>query len=792
VGQREGPLRCYWKVRVWDKDGRPSDWSRTAWWEMGLLEEKDWQGRWIDDGKTLPEKDEDFYRDDPAPLFRREFTTTGRIESARLYICGLGYYEASLNGKRVGDHVLDPLWTDYSDRALYSVYDVTGLLASGRNCIGVTLGNGWYNPLPLRMWGHRNIRTSLPVGRPCFIAQLNIRYADGTSRSIVSDQSWKVAEGPIVRNSIYLGEVYDGRLERPGWKKAGFDDSGWSRASVADGPSGKLQWQRCEAIRITDRIKPVKLTEPEKGVYIFDMGENFGGWIRLKLRAAAGDRILLRYGELLHKDGTLNPMTSVCGQIKGTRKDRQGNEISVGGPGAPNIAWQQDVYIARGGGLEIYEPRFTFHAFRYVEVTGLKTKPGIDSIEGLRLHCDVRPVGEFSCSNEMFNRIQQICRRTFLSNIFGVQSDCPHRERFGYGGDLVNTSDAFMLNYDMSGFYAKAVYDWADAARDDGMLTDTAPFVGIQYCGLAWAMAHPHLQLELYRYYGDRRILEEQYDIARRWFELVIKRTPDHIITRGLSDHEGLERAPAPVMVTPLYCETARIMSQIAGILGRDDDERRYSELASRIKSAYTDRFIDADTGKVGPGTQASQTFALALGMIDDEDTYRKALQFLLDDIKNNHHGHLSTGIFATRLMLGLLSETGYASVAYGIVNQKDFPGWGYMLENGATTLWEHWAFSDNTFSHNHPMFGSVSQWFFNRLGGIQPHPESIGFDRVIIRPDIVGDLQWVKCGYDSVRGPIVSNWQKQNGNLCLDIEIPVGSRAEVFIPVEKGKRIFE
>ncbi|MCD6392146.1 MAG: glycoside hydrolase family 78, partial [Planctomycetes bacterium] len=431
-------------------------------------------------------------------------------------------------------------------------------------------------------------------------------------------------------------------------------------------------------------------------------------------------------------------------------------------------------------------------AFRYVEVAGRKEKPTLDSIEGLRLNCDVETVGEFSCSNEMFNRIQDMSRRTFLSNIFGVQSDCPHRERFGYGGDLVNTSDAFMMNYNMSNFYAKAVYDWADAARDNGMLTDTAPFVGIQYCGLAWAMAHPHLQLQLYRYYGDRRTLEKQYDVSRKWLELVISQTPDHIVKRGLSDHEALESAPAPVMVTPLYSETVRIMAQMAQVLGRGADVKRYNGLASQIKPAYADKFIDGETGKVGPGTQASQAFALSLGMIDDEDTDEKAFQFLLDDIKNEHDGHLSTGIFGTRLMLDLLSARGHTPVAYGIVNQRDFPGWGYMLGNGATTLWEHWAMSDNTFSHNHPMFGSVSQWFFHRLGGIQPHPESIGFDRIIIRPEIVDDLEWVKCRYDSVRGAITSNWRKRNGRLHLDIEIPVNSQAEVFVPVESGKKILE
>lgn len=784
--------RCTWQVRVWDRHGTVSPWSEAALWEMGLLGESPWQGQWISDGKKLAVQDEAMYEDDPAPLFRREFALDRPLKRARLCISGLGYYEAYVNGGKVGDHVLDPLWTNYAERVFYSTYDVTSMLETGGNCLGVTLGNGWYNPLPLRMWGHRNIRESLPVGRPCFVAQLHVEYEDGSTEVIVSNRDWRVTEGPIVRQSIYLGELYDARRARDGWTQSGFDDAAWSRPAIATAPAGKLQSQYCPPIKVTDRIKPVQVTQPAPDVYIFDMGQNFGGWVTLNVRAEEGTRIRLRYGELLHEDGTLNTMTSVAGQIKRNRKDKEGREVSVGGPGAPTIAWQQDVYIARGRGLETYTPRFTFHAFRYVEVTGLKEKPSLQAMEGSRLNCDVEPVGEFSCSNEMFNRIQDMVEWTFLSNLFGVQSDCPHRERFGYGGDLVTTSDAFMLNYDMSGFYTKAVYDWADAARPDGMLTDTAPFVGIQYCGVAWAMAHPHLQLQLYQYYGDLQTLQWQYEVSRRWFELVIKQTPDHIIKQGLSDHEGLEQAPAPVMVTPLYCESARLMARAAGLLGRDADQQRYQRLAGQVKEAYAEKFIDAATGQVGPGTQASQAFALSLDMIDDKAVSKKALAFLLDKIVGEHKGHLSTGIFGTRFILELLSEQGHTPVAHDMVNQTEFPGWGYMLENGATTLWEHWAMSDNTFSHNHPMFGSVSQWFYNRLGGIRPHPEAVGFDRIVIQPDVLEDMDWVKCTYNSVRGPIRSAWQKTNGRFRFDIDVPVGIEAIVHVPVEQGQAVTE
>ncbi len=786
--------RCYWKVRVWDKDGKPSAFSDVAVWEMGLLEANDWQAQWINDGKANPKKDEDFYQDDPAPLFRKPFALPGTIKTARLYITGLGYYEAYLNGQRIGETVLDPAWTVYSKRVFYSTYDVTDLLRGGSNCLGVTLGNGWYNPLPLRMWGQRNIRKHLAVGRPRCIAQLEIELTDGTRKTIVTDESWKVTAGPLRRNSIYLGEVYDARAEVPNWNQPACDDSDWAHAAIAPEPLGALQAQPLPPIKATAVLKPVKITEPQEGVYIFDMGQNFSGWVRLALDAPRGTSITLRFGELLHANGTLNPMTSVCGQIKGTRKDAQGRKVSVGGPGAPPIAWQADTYIAKGGGPETYTPRFTFHAFRYVEVTGLPTTPSREMMTGVRLNTDVAEVGTFACSNERLNRIQTMCRWTFLSNIFAVQSDCPHRERFGYGGDLVTTCDTFMLNYDMASFYTKAVLDWHDSALPDGMLTDTAPFVGIQYCGVGWAMAHPLLLQQLHQYYGDQRLIEAQYPTAKRWFDLVAKQNPDHIIKKGLSDHEALAAAPAPEMVTPLYCESARLLARLAHLLGRERESQAYSDRAEAIRQAYAKRFLKGDGGRVPPGTQASQSFALQLQMIDKGDIgkHTGALQYLIDDIVKRNKGRLTTGIFGTRYMLEVLSRHNHAALAYDLVNHDEFPGWGYMLANGATTLWEHWALSENTFSHNHPMFGSVSQWFFNWLGGIQPDPKAVGFDRVVIRPQIVSDLKWVRCQYDSMRGPIVSNWRRDNDTLHLDVTIPANVTARVYLPTTNAAGITE
>ncbi|MCD6597339.1 MAG: family 78 glycoside hydrolase catalytic domain [Bacteroidales bacterium] len=778
-------MLCYWKVRVWDEDGNVSDWSRPAQLEMGLLEQSDWEAKWINDGKSGPQSLEEFYKNDPAPYFRRDFKVDKRILKARLYITGLGYYEAAINGKRVGDHVLDPGWTNYSKRVQYSTYDVIDLIESGGNSFGVELGNGWYNLLPMTMWGSRNIREHLTSGRPQFIAQLKIKYADGTSQTVVSNEEWKTHEGPILRNNIYLGEIYDARKEIAGWNTFGFDDSKWNNVKISSDKLGKLQAQNQPPIKITAKLNPIKLSEPKPNVYIFDMGQNYSGWVELKVEAPAGTQIKLRFGELLYEDGTINVMTSVAGQIKGKNNDGS----LKGGPFAPDTAWQSDTYIASGNGIEYYTPRFTWHAFRYVEVSGLPVKPTLDAIEGLRLNSDLNKIGSFECSNKLFNDIQKITEWTFLSNVFSVQSDCPHRERFGYGGDLAVTTDAFIYNYDMSNFYSKVIRDFQDAVLPDGRLTDTAPFVGIDYCGIGWAFSHPLTLLELYQYYGNVSLIEEQYGIARKWFERVISEN-DLIITNGLSDHESLAPIPTSEMVTPLYYQSAKIMSKLAEIINRTEDAEKYKTLSNQIKKAYLEKFHYKGTGKFAPYTQASQSFALFTG-IAPEDEINNAVLELVKNIDENN-GHLTTGIFGTKYSLDVLSEYGYIETAAQMVSQKSFPGWGHMLENGATTLWEHWEFSDNTYSHNHPMFGSVSEWFYKWVAGIQADPLAVGFDKIIIRPQIISNVNWVKAHYNSVRGKIISEWKREGNTFILDVTIPVNSTATIYLPSEDIAKITE
>lgn len=776
---------CFWKVRVWEGN-MVGPWSATARWDMGPLLRADWKASWLEDGKPQAKAAAEFYQNDPAPLFRKPFEVKKSVVRARLAISGLGYYEASLNGQKVGDHVLDPGWTRYDKRVGYSVYDVTSMVRAGGNCVGIRLGNGWYQPLPLRLFGSFNLQDALSTGRPRALAHLRIEYKDGSVESIPTDLSWKVGASGLLRNNVYLGEVVDARLEPEGWDRAGFDDSGWVAPKVAAGEMGPLLAPPDPPIRVTQKWKAVKVTEPAPGVQIYDLGVNFAGVASFALDVPKGTSLRFRYGELLYPNGTLNPMTSVAGQIKGFKR---GTKESVGGPGAPEIAWQEDRYIARGG-KEIYTPRFTFHGFRYVEVTGLPAALPLEAVEAHRMNSDVASAGSFECSDPLLNEIQEVCRRTFLSNIFSVQSDCPHRERLGYGGDIVATSEAFMANFDMSGFYQKAVRDWSDSALKDGMFTDTAPYIGIQYCGVVWAMAHPLLVDQLYRYYGDRRIGEEEYAAAKRWLALVEEKYPSGIVTEGLSDHEGIAPQFPEVLVTPMYFASVGMLADQARRLGFAQDEASFRKLAAKIQRVYCEKFVDVATGKVGNGTQTSQSIALSTRIVPDS-VRRKVLAFLVKDIESKGN-HLSTGILGTKFMFEELSRAGEIDLAYAVATQRDFPGWGWMLKNGATTLWEHWASSDNTFSHNHPMFGSISQWMIQWLGGIQPAEDAEGFDQILLAPRVPKGLDWVKSSYESARGRIVSEWRKKGDVVEFEFTVPINSRATVVLPASSPRLVRE
>ena len=778
--------KCFWKVRVWDQSGSQTGWSSNCTWMMGLLSPSDWKGKWIQRivKQTLVAVDP--FDDEPAPLFRKSFSVEKPIVSAVLSISGLGYFEPRLNGTKVGDHELDPGWTDFAKRVSYQTFDVTKRVKLGENALGVMLGNGFFNPLPIKMWGHLNIRQHLPIGEPRLIAQLDIRFKDGTHQTVVSDETWRVGDGPVIRNSVYLGEVYDARKEVKGWDSAEFNDSGWERpVAVVRTFAPKMSTQRTPLIRITKTLKPVQITEPKPGVFVVDYGQNFSGVTRMKVKGSAGTRVRLRSGELLYKNGMLNGMTAVTGQSKGG-----GKEYVYSGKGEPKTAFQLDEYVCKGDGNEVFQPRFTFHGFRYVEVTGYPGKPTLDSFEGLRMNSDVEQVGSFECSNPMFNKIQTMMEWTLLSNLFSVQSDCPHREKFGYGGDQVATSEMAMYTYNMARFYANTIDLMAEAQRQNGGFTETAPFVGIADAGhggqsgpVAWGSAYPILLSDLEQYYGENSWRDEQSERQKLWNSLLKSKLVNGLLSTGLNDHEALVELSPELAGTAFY---------YLNLLKSGSNLAANAKEIQATKTRYNDRFLDRKSGKYDTGTQASQAFSLAIGLVPD-DIKAKAVDVLIKDIEARGY-HLSTGIFGTKYVFQVLSDAGRNDVAYRIVNNKTFPGWGYMLDNGATTIWEHWEYSDNTFSHNHPMFGSVSEWFYKSLAGIQPDPSGPGFKKFIVKPSVVGDLTWVKAHHDSMYGRIESSWKREGNKLTMTVTVPPNTSATVFVPgtgvMESGKSV--
>ena len=772
--------KYFWRVKVYDKNGTASLWSSAATFETAALKPSDWQAKWIGDGSKQFERDEDFYKKDPMPLFRKQIDLLKKISSARLYISGLGYSEVYINNKKVGDHLLDPGFTAYRREVLYVTYDITRFLKTGKkNILGVMLGNGWYNALPLRLFGRFNLRDVQQTGRPCIKAQVLIKYKDGSKETIATDESWQTTPGPVVRNNVYLGETYDARLE-----KNFIASSGWKNARFTDGPDGVLTAQMQPPIRITRIVQPISIHEAGKDTFIVDMGQNFAGVALIKVLGPAGTTVSLRYGELLYENGSLNCMTTAAGQIK---------EIwnVNGGPGAPKTAWQKDEYILKGGGVEQWAPRFTFHGFRYVEITGWPGTPGINDIIGMRMNSDVEMQGSFSCSDEMFNSLHDKIQWTFLSNIFSVQSDCPAREKMGYGADIVATAGAYLSNYNMANFYKKTVQDFANDQQRDGALTEIAPYTGIADKGyggqsgpLGWQLAFCYLQKELYWQYGDKRIIEQQYPVFKKQLEWLQKNALQGLYHWDIGDHETLDPKAEAFSASCFYYHHVLLGSEFAGILHQQEDSIYFANLAARIKNDIIQKYLVPTTGRFDNATQGAQIFALWYGLSPEKE---KTFEVLEQEIAR-HNGHLSTGIFSTMMLFHILQEEGREDIAYTIASQKDYPGWGYMLKEGATTLWESWAKPVSS-SMNHPMFGSIDEWFYRSLAGI--NAAAPGFKKIIIKPQ-PAQLSWVKSSYQSMYGLIKIEWKKITNTFQLQVAIPANTTAEVWLPANKNSTITE
>lgn len=788
--------RAHWKVRVWDQDGRASAWSAPATWRMGLLHEGDWgEAKWIGDATPAPEG----YEPLPAPLLRKTFACGGsgeKVRCATVYVTALGLYELRINGRRVGDHLLAPEWTDYHKRIQYQAYDVTGLIRAGENAVGLMLGDGWYA-------GKVGLAGIVPNGppraiygrQPRALLRLEVEMADGATLAVVSDGTWQgTLEGPVRAADLLDGETYDARREIEGWDTVECRGGAWAPVRVFDAPPGRLAAQPNEPIRVTREIRPVAVSEPKPGVHVFDLGQNMVGWCRLTARGTAGTTVTLRHAEVLNPDGTI-----YTANLRG--------------------AAQTDRYTFHGGGgEETYEPRFTYHGFRYVEVAGLSEKPGLDALTGRVLHSAAREVGAFECSEPLLNKLWQNILWTQRANLHSTPTDCPQRdERCGWMGDILAFAPTACFNMDMAAFFTKWIPDTRDAQAADGRFADFSPqpfdpnarFSGVP----AWGDAGVFVPWTAYQHYGDLRLLAEQYDAATRWVEFIRAKNPDLLWTNARGNDYGdwlnadtLKLAgwptrgaemPKHVFATAFFARSAQIVAELARVLGKRSESEKYERLAADIRAAFCAAYVKPD-GSIEGDTQAGYAIALNFNLLP-ASLQAAAAERMVERFKP-YDGQISTGFHSTVPLMLELSRRGHNHEAYRLALNRRMPSWGYAIEHGATTIWERWdgyvegrGFQDpgmNSFSHY--AIGSVGEWLYTVVLGINPDPAAPGFERVIIRPRPGPGVSWARGAHDSIRGRIAVEWRVEGQRFALAISVPPNVQATVYVPAADAGSVRE
>jgi alpha-L-rhamnosidase len=781
---------CVWKVRVWDGAGNASPYGGPAIFEMGLLERSDWEGAWISAGKgpagdMEPPSGEEY--DDlanglvPSPYLRREFPLDKPVSRARMYATARGVYELYLNGNRVEDDVLAPGWTDYDRRIQYQTYDVTPLLADGPNTLGAVIGDGWFAGFVGFDPKHRG---ALYGPRPQLLAQLNVEYEDGTTESLATDGSWRCSTGPILYSDLLMGESYDARREMSCWAEPGFDDSEWYEVEAEEIGDTNLVAQPDEGIRVTEELEAKTVTEPESGRYVFDLGRNMVGWVRLKVEGEAGTKVTLRHAEALNPDGTV--------YTENLRSARQ-----------------TDTYVLKGDGEEVYEPRFTFHGFQYVEVMGYPGGPPLDAVTGRVVHSATPPSGSFECSSSLVNELQENIVWGQRGNFLSVPTDCPQRdERLGWMGDAQVFVRTASFNMDVAAFFEKWMTDVEDAQSPEGAFPDVAPLLGgsglidLRWGAPAWGDAGVIVPWTIYRTYDDTRIVERHYDAMARWMEYLHEANSDLIRKNRMGNNYGDwlspkgDHTPKHLLATAYWAYDAKLMAEMAEATGRNGAAREYRDLTERIRAAFQETYVSPD-GRVEGDTQTCYLLALHMGLLP-EDLRSAAAEHLVRTIEREDW-HLSTGFAGVGYLCPVLTETGYTDVAYRLLGNETYPSWGYTIKNGATTIWERWdgwteenGFqSPNMNSFNHYSLGSVGEWLYRYVAGIDLG--SPGYGRIVIRPRPGGSLTHASGAYDSVRGRISSSWKIEDGRFVLEALIPPNTTATVHVPstddVKEGGR---
>jgi alpha-L-rhamnosidase len=770
-------IKCWWKVRVWDKAGNVSAWSEPAFWTMGLLKQDEWKAQWIgfdEPLKTPTVTEVGYLKKSAIKLFqprylRKTFTTGKEIAQATVYASALGLYELHINGQKVGDDYFTPGWTDYDKRVYYNTYDVTDLVRRGDNAIGAILADGWY----AGYLGGKPKRDNYG-DKTRFAAQLHISYTDGTSEVIRTDGSWKANTGPLLEADIYMGEAYDARKEMSGWDSAGFDGSQWKGVDVAAEVNAAIQAYPGVNVRQFAEIKPVGVTEPNEGVFVFDMGQNFAGLVRLKVTGKSGDKITLRFAERLNEDGAVY-MTNM------------------------RSARATDTYICKGEGEEIWQPRFTFHGFQYVEVTGCPGKPAADALTGIAISSDTPVVGDFKCSDETANKLYANIVRTQRSNFIDIPTDCPQRdERLGWTGDAQVFVRTATYNTDVAAFFTKWLVDLEDAQSPKGAFPDVAPRkVATDGGTAAWGDAGTVCPWTIYQVYGDKRLLEKHYGAMTRWVEFCSKHSNNLIRPmQGYGDWLSINaETRKDLLATAYFAYSAKLTAKAAETIGKKNDAKKYNQLFEQIKERFNKKFV-ADDGKIASDTQTAYVLALAFDLLPKEKR-EIAIQRLVDNIKGRDW-RLSTGFIGTKDLMTTLTKVGRTDVAYKLFHNDTFPSWGFSIKQGATSIWERWdgwtpekGFQDpNMNSFAHYSFGAVAEWMFKTIAGIDT--DGAGFRRIIIRPRPGGRLEWAKTSYKSINGLVATGWILEGDTLKLDVTIPANTTATVYIPTSDPKSVME
>lgn len=760
--------RYYWQVRAWDEQGRSSNWSAPAWWEMGLGGPDGWQAQWI----AVPWR-EDVSAPQPAPMLRRTFEVRGKVVRARAYISSRGLYRAYLNGERVGDQEFTPGWTSYNERLQYQVYDITGQLKEGRNAIGAILGDGWYRG-NIGWVSQRNHYGS----ELALLLQAELEYANGRKEVITSDGEWRAATGPLLESDIYNGEVYDARREQGGWPTAAFDDSGWQAVKAADYPKDNIIASIGAPVRRIQELPPVKIFASPKGEQIIDFGQNMTGWVRLRLRGPAGHTVKIYHAEVLDKAG--NFYTDNLRSAKARLE-----------------------YTLKGGGEEVYEPHFTFMGFRYVRVENWPGELGPESVTGIVIHSDMEEAGAFECSDPLLNQLQHNIRWGQKGNFLDVPTDCPQRdERLGWTGDAQAFSRTAAFNYDVSAFFLKWLGDVAADQREDGAIPFVIPHVLAKSdcASTGWADAATIIPWNLYLAYGDERFLARQYESMKAWVGYMAEQAGgsflwnrgfhfgDWLFYRPDDDNDGRSAVTDKYLIAQcFFAHSTDILRRSAAVLGKQEDEQYYAGLLANIKAAFLREYV-TPSGRLVSSTQTAYVLALAFDMLP-EDKRQQAAARLAENVRS--YGHITTGFLGTPHICHVLSEYGYTDLAYQLLFRREYPSWLYPVTRGATTIWERWdgIRPDSTFqnvgmnSFNHYAYGAIGDWLYRRVAGLAAGPAHPGYKHIVIQPEPTEELSFARAAHESPYGPIRSGWEREGGMLKVAVAIPPNTRATVRLP---------